>query len=103
MISVPTNGAKLMMRKITKLWTSSQLMDDAVMGLVSDVNLQQSLGKKWNTLVWCLPKTLRYLSQKMRNLFREKLTWSDFWMSICVYLWILLLLSFIVVPRLNGQ
>ena len=54
----PTNNTKLMMRKITKLRTSSHCMDDPVVGHVSGANMQESLGKKCNTLVWCLPKTL---------------------------------------------
>ena len=61
------------------------------------------LKKEWDTSVWCLPKTLQCVSQKERKLFKEKMTWSDFWMSIYIYLWILLLLSFIVVSCLNGQ
>ena len=78
-------------------------MDDPMVGRVSNVNLQLSFRKEWNTPVWCLPKTLWCLNRKRRKLFREKLTWSDFWMSIRVYLWIPLFLSFIVVPCLNGQ
>ena len=73
-----------------------------MVGHASDENLQESLGKKCNTPVLCLPKTLRCLSQKGRKFFREKKTWSDFWVSICVYLWIMLFLSFIVVSCLNG-
>ena len=49
-------------------------MDDPVIGRVFGVNLQESLGKKCYTPVWCLPKTLRCLSQKGRKLFREKMT-----------------------------
>ena len=64
MISVPTNSAKLMMRKITKLKTSSHWMDDPVVGRVSGPNLQENLGKKCNTPVWYLLKTLWCLSQK---------------------------------------
>ena len=41
--------------------------------------------------------------ERERVCLERKITWSDFWMSICVYLWILFLISFIVVPRLNGQ
>ena len=55
-------GLGLMMRKITKLRTLSYWMDDPMVGHVSSANLQESLGKKFNTLVWCLPKTLQYLS-----------------------------------------
>ena len=61
-----------MMHKITKLTTLSHWMDDSVVGSVSGPNLQESLRKKCNTPVWCLPKTLRCLSQKGRKLFREK-------------------------------
>ena len=85
-----------------QLRSLSKWMDDAMMGRVSYANLQPSFGKEWNTPMWCLPKTLCCLSQKERKLFREKLTWSDFWMSICVYHWIPLFLSFIVVSCLNG-
>ena len=47
--------------------------------------------------------TLMLKLEKERVCLERKITWSDFWMSICVYLWILFLISFIVVPRLNGQ
>ena len=72
MIGIPTDSAKLMMRKITKLRTSSHWMDDPMVGRVSSENLQESLWKKCNTSVWCLPKRLRYLSWKGRKLLREK-------------------------------
>jgi len=45
-----------------QLRSSSQWMDNAVIGRVSYANLQESFGKEWNTPVWCLPKTLQYLS-----------------------------------------
>ena len=41
--------------------------------------------------------------ERERVCLERKITWSDFWMSICVYLWILFLISFILAPRLNGQ
>ena len=91
-----------MMQKITKFRTLSHWMDDPEVGRVFGENLQESLGKKCNIPVWCLPKTLRCLSRKRRKVFREKLTWRGFWMSICVYFWIMLSLSFIVVSSLNG-
>ena len=47
--------------------------------------------------------TLMLKLERERVCLERKITWSDFWMSICVYLWILFLISFIVVPRLNGQ
>ena len=62
----------MMMWKITKLRTSSHWMDNPKAGRVSSENLQESLGKKCNTLLCCLPKTLQWLSQKGKKLFREK-------------------------------
>ena len=47
--------------------------------------------------------TLMLKSERERVCLEKKITWSDFWMSICVYLWILFLISFIVVPCLNGR
>ena len=47
--------------------------------------------------------TLMLKLERERVCLERKITWSDFWMIICVYLWILFLISFIVVPRLNGQ
>ena len=47
--------------------------------------------------------TLMLKLERERVCLERKITWSDFWMSICVYLWILFLISFIVVPHLNGQ
>ena len=47
--------------------------------------------------------TLMLKLERERVCLERKINWSDFWMSICVYLWILFLISFIVVPRLNGQ
>ena len=61
-----------MMRKITKLRISFHWMDDLVASRVFDANLQESLEKKYNILVWCLPKTLQSLSQKGKKWFREK-------------------------------
>ena len=94
----PTDGAKLMIQKITKLRISSHWMDDPMMGHVFGPSLPESLRKKCDTMMWCLPKTLRCLSQKGREMVqREKMTWNGFWVSICVYLWIMLSPSFIVV------
>ena len=47
--------------------------------------------------------TLMLKLERERVCLERKITWSDFWMSICVYLWILFLISFILAPRLNGQ
>ena len=47
--------------------------------------------------------TLMLKLERERVCLERKITWSDFWMSICVYLWILFLISYIVIPRLNGQ
>ena len=86
MIGIPTDSAKLMMRKITKLRTSSHWMDDHMVGRVSGENLQESLWKKCNTPVWCLPKRLWYLSWKGRKLLREKWLRVDFgWAFVCTF------------------
>ena len=58
---------------------------------------------KWDTPMWCLPKTLLWLSQKKKRFLERNWLGSSFWMNFWVYLWILSLLSFIVVPDLNGQ
>ena len=41
--------------------------------------------------------TLMLKSERKRMMSQEKMTWSNFWVSICVYLWIMLFPSFIVV------
>ena len=53
--------------------------------------------------MWCLPKTLWWLSQKKKRFLERNWLGNSFWMNFWVYLWILSLLSFIVVPDLNGQ
>ena len=58
---------------------------------------------KWDTSMWCLPKTLWWLSQKKKRFLERNWLGNSFWMNFWVYLWILSLLSFIVVPDLNGQ
>ena len=58
---------------------------------------------KWDTPMWCLPKTLWWLSQKKKRFLERNWLRSSFWMNFWVYLWILSLLSFIVFPDLNGQ
>ena len=58
---------------------------------------------KWDTPMWCLPKTLWWLSQKKKRFLERNWLGNSFWMNFWVYLWILSLLSFIVVPDLNGQ
>ena len=47
--------------------------------------------------------TLMLKLERERVCLERKITWIDFWMSICVYLWILFRISFILAPRLNGQ
>ena len=75
----------VMMQKITKLRASSHWMDGHEVGRVSSENLQESLGKKCNTLVWCLPKILWCLSQIGRKWLERKMTWSDFLVKyLCV-------------------
>ena len=61
-----------MIQKITKLRTLSHQMDDPSVCHVFGPSLQEKLRKKCNTPVWCLPKTLRCLSQKEGEWCREK-------------------------------
>ena len=80
-------GIFFMKRKITKLRFSSHWMDDLVVGRVFGPNLQESLRKKCNTPVWCLPKTLRCLSQKGREWYKEK-KWLGAifgWVFVCTF------------------
>ena len=60
-------------------------MDDPEVGHVSSENLQESLGKKCNTLVWCLPKILQCLSQTGRKWLKRNMIWSGFLVEyLCV-------------------